>query len=418
MDSLFQIEDSGNERIFVGFFVLMIFLLIPNVALAGQLQDITGNIHIGRLKIHPTFSVKEEYTDNIFHEANKEKGSSIVRLSPGIAFQFPYQRHFLQLGYHAEIIRADRFSKEFNIEHHLANALLNLDFNKLNLLFADNWARLSTRPDHKDDIRNQYYQNLFSVEASYKLADRYKVTAFYKNFLREFGSYHLPGQDNPEYDNYNQNETGFTIYYRFLPLTSALIEYAFTNRNNKDMELPSTDSESNRIWLGLTWEATAKITGTIKGGYVTRDYDGLSDDWDGFGMEANVKYDFSRYTTFSFTGFRKVLETSVTVQQAGREGEYGTYYISTGGTFSITHRLSDKFSVHTEATYYKDDYQERGLVGKERDDDRFGCGVGLDYKVWDWLSCYVNYHYNVNDSNVEVEDYRENLVTGGVSFKF
>jgi opacity protein-like surface antigen len=378
------------------------------------MKEIPGNIHIGQLKIHPSLSIKEEYNDNIFHEASNEKGSAITTVSPGICFQFPFQRHFFQLDYRADIIEAERYHRVYDTDSHFTNVMLNLNFNRLNLLLGDNWASDSTPPDYKNDIRNDYYQNRAFFEASYKLPGRYKIKGFYSNEFRDFDTFRKPGQFDPELDNYMKNEAGLTLYYRFLPLTSALLEYGFTHLNNTDKGFPTTDSDSHRIWLGLTWEATAKIVGTIKGGYVTRDYDGPSDDWDGFGMEGDLKYKFSSFTTFSFKGFRKLLETSVTEE----EGWYGTYYVSTGGTLSINHRFNYKLSAEASVSYFKDDYRERGLIGKKRDDDRFGFGFGINYKPQDWLGCRLSYNYVDNDSNIEVEDYRENRITANISLTF
>ncbi|MFH0813618.1 MAG: outer membrane beta-barrel protein, partial [Pseudomonadota bacterium] len=171
--------------------------------------------------------------------------------------------------------------------------------------------------------------------------------------------------------------------------------------------------------FGLTWEATAKITGTIKGGYVTRDYDGPSDDWDGFGMEGNLEYKISPYYLLSFKGFRKLLETSVTEYSiTGGPGVYGTYYTSTGGSLSLTHRFTYKISAMAEALYFSDDYRERGTLGRKRNDDRFGFGLGVNYQIQDWLGCKLSYHFLDNDSNIGVEDYTENLIGGTLLLTF
>jgi len=320
----------------------------------------------------------------------------------------------VQIDYHTDLIEASRYHRAYDTDSHYANILLNLDFNRLGFLIGDNWASDSTIPDYKDDIRNNYYQNRFFVNATYKLPGRYKLEGFYRNTFRDFDSFRRPGQFDPELDNYMENEAGAILFYRFLPLTSVLFEYGYKHRNNTDKGFPTTDSDAHRIWLGLTWEATAKITGTIKGGFVTRDYDGPSDDWDGFGMEANLDYKISPYYSLRFNGFRKVLETSVTAE----EGWYGTYYISTGGSLSLVHVFTYKISAFAKVFYFNDDYRENGLIGRRRDDDRIGFGLGVDYQIQDWLGCKLTYDFVDNDSNIGVEDYTENIIAGTVSLTF
>ena len=400
-------------KIFFSSLVFFAFLSIPLLSLAIEPADIPGNIHVGQLEIHPSLILKEEYNDNIYDLPNHETGSAITTYSPGIAFQLPLQRHLLNMDCRAEFIEPSRH-QNYQTENYFANIMLDLDFNRLNIQIGDNWARDSVAPDYEEDIRNDYYQNRFFLDTSYKLADRYKIKGFFRNENRDFNSFHKSGQWDPELDNYTSNEVGFNLFYRFLPLTSALVEYGYTHINNTDKGLTSTDSDTNWVWLGLTWETTAKITGTIKGGYVYRDYDEDIDDFDGFGMKADLNYELTSYTTIGLNGFRKPVDTAVTEEQ----GVYGPYYVSTGGTLSLDHKLTHKISANAHVSYVNDDYEEEGLYDKRRDDDRIGLGVGVDYQVQDWLGCEVSYSYVDNDSNFEQEDYRTNIIAGKISLTF
>ena len=402
-----------KRRYWKVFFSCLVFLAFLSVPLLSFAIKPAGNIHIGQLDIHPSLSVKEEYNDNIYDLPNHETGSAITTYSPGIAFQLPFQRHLLNMDCRADFIEPSRH-QNYQTENYFANIMLDLDFNRLNIQIGDNWARDSVAPDSENDIRNDYYQNRFFLDTSYKLADRYKIEGFYRNENRDFNSFHKSWQVDPELDNYTQNEVGFDLFYRFLPLTSVLVEYGYTNINNKDMGLPSTDSDTQRLWLGLTWEATSKITGEIKGGYTYRNYEAGIDDFDGFGMKGDIKYQLTSYTTIGLNGFRRPTDTSVTEE----EGVYGPYYVSTGGIFSLNHKLTHKISANAHVSYTNDDYQEKGTAGKKRDDDCIGLGVGVNYQVQDWLGCGISYSYVDNDSNFEQEDYRTNIIAGKISLAF
>ena len=170
------------------------------------------------------------------------------------------------------------------------------------------------------------------------------------------------------------------------------------------------------------WEPTAKIVGTIKGGYYQRNYDSgsTSKDWSGFAMEADLKYKFTSYDTFTLNGYRKPLETSVTENQTPgfAPGIYGTYYISSGGTLAYTHKFTYKISGIINASYFNDDYTETGSLGKRRKDDRVVAGAGALYQIQDWLALKLGYQYTNNDSNAYIESYRENLFFGTLSLAF
>jgi hypothetical protein len=392
-------------KVFFSCLVFLAFLSVPFLSLAIKPA---GNIHVGQLDIHPSLSVKEEYTDNIYELSDHETGSAITTTSPGIAFQLPLQKHLLNMDCRAEFIEPSRH-QNYQTENYFANIMLDLDFNRLNIQIGDNWARDSVAPDYEKDIRNDYYQNRFFLDTSYKLAGRYKIEGFFRNENRDFNSFHKSWQVDPELDNYTQNEVGFDLFYRFLPL-----EYGYTNINNKDMGLPSTDSDTQRLWLGLTWEATSKITGEIKGGFTDRNYDGDIDDFNGFGMKVDIKYQLTSYTTIGLNGFRRPVDTAVTEE----EGVYGPYYVSTGGTLSVDHKLTHKISANAHVSYINDHYEEKGIYGKKREDDRIGFGVGINYQVQDWLGCGVSYSYVDKDSDVEIEDYRTNIIAGKISLVF
>jgi uncharacterized protein (PEP-CTERM system associated) len=185
--------------------------------------------------------------------------------------------------------------------------------------------------------------------------------------------------------------------------------------------LPDTDrdSDSQRYWLGLLWEPTAKIVGTIKGGYYKRDYDGKGD-WSGFAMEGDLKYKLSSHDTLTLKGFRTPLETSVTETHAPgfAPGRYGTYYLSTGGTLAYSHRFTYKISGVADISYFNDDYRQKGSSGKKREDDRFAAGIGAHYQIQEWLAFKVGYRYSNNDSNADNESYRENLLSAILSLAF
>jgi len=58
--------------------------------------------------------------------------------------------------------------------------------------------------------------------------------------------------------------------------------------------------------------------------------------------------------------------------------------------------------------YNNDNFTEIGIYEKERTDNRAGFGASIDYKIRRWLTCNLSYFYINNDSNFDIEDYREN----------
>ncbi len=166
---------QGKNFAFVFVFLLM-FCMKPYQGEAKQMptstdvqkmQNLPGNIHVGPLKIHPGVSVTESYSSNIFKEEDHKRGAWITTASLGIILQLPIRRHFLQLDYHADIIEAERFHKQYDTASHFVNGILNLDFNRLTILAGDNWQSNSTPPDNKTiSARTIFKTGLFAMSVT------------------------------------------------------------------------------------------------------------------------------------------------------------------------------------------------------------------------------------------------------------
>ena len=387
-----------------------IFLLVSSSPAFAELyiKELPGNIHVGPIWIHPQFSIMEVYTDNFFLEHSDEKDNWITVLTPGVTLQVPFKGHTFQLDYRADIFKHSNYSR-YDTEDHYASGLFYFDFPwGLELKIGDQFIKSAVPPAFEGDTQEDYYYNEGMVEAAYRLADRYKVKLAYRNILRDFLAW------ENEVDNYIRNEVSTGIYYRFLPKTSALVEYTFYHMDNENRGIPSTDNYNHHIWVGLEWEPDAKIRGSIKGGYISRRYDEFGRDEDNFGMQGDLTYSIGSLATLNLFVTREIIQTSVTADEA----TYGTHYIRTGGALSVSHQFPYSITATLEGFYYNDDYRERGIYAEHREDNRYG-GVGsigcqfqewLGFKLDYQLGLELTYQYLKNDSNFDWEDYRENRV--------
>ena len=402
-----------------------LFFFNSSSKLQAQEQEREGNIHLGPIHIHPSLNIQHEFSDNVFKTERIEKEDFITTASPGLFLQLPMGRHLFQLGYRADLKDYADYD-EFNTQDQSLDALMRFDFpGGLEIEMRDKWISSSTPPDYEDDIRNDYELNVASLMVGYHFADRWRIEMTGTNEARDYNSYRrvyyswwtwrLPpsgsigrwqiADPDPELDNYILNDGELSIYYRFLPKTSLLLEYGYTHVNNTDMGGLSTDSDGHRGWLGLCWDPTAKLSGTIKGGYIERMYDeSVLEDVEDFGMFADLTFEPSDFTKFYFTAVREIIETSITAD----EGDFGTYYIRSGATLLARQYFTYKISASVQAFYFNDDYQEDGWAGKERSDNRLGGGCSIDYQIQYWLGLSLVYNYTDNKSNYSGEDYIEN----------
>jgi hypothetical protein len=386
-----------------GIVCLIIAMLIvsfsPSPACAElNIKELPGNIHLGPVRIHPQFSVTEVYTDNFFLDPRDEKYNWTTVLTPGITLQVPLKRHTFQLDYRSDIFKHCKYSY-YDTEDHYVNGLFNFDFPwGLEVTLGDQFIKSATPPNFEGDSQDDYYHNEGMIEAAYRFANRYKVKLAYRNILRDFWDW------EDEVDNYVRNEVSASVYYRLLPKTSVLAEYTFYHMDNEERFMLSTDNYNHHIWVGVEWEPGAKIKGGIKGGYILRRYDEFGRDEDNFGMRGDITYAIGSNTTLTAVATREIIQTSVTAE----EGPYGTHYIRTGGNLSLSHTFPFRITATAEGFYYNDDYRERGVYTKNREDDRYGGGVTVGYQFRKWLGFKLGYRFIENQSNFDWEDYREN----------
>jgi hypothetical protein len=384
---------------FSSFVVLITVLSLPASSMARE------KLYVGRFEISPLLNLKETYTDNLFKTSDEEENDLITTLTPSLGVTLPVKRHVIKFDYMADIITYNEYN-EHDTEDHLLKGLIDLQFqDKWNLKFGNDWVSSSTPPEFETDERKDFYHNTSFAKVSYRFADRYRIDTDYKHITKRFD------RSYPEYrdklDNFDRDDIGATIFYQAWAKTSILFEYVYTDIDNEDYDFASTDSESHTVYVGLAWKATAKLAGTIKGGFIGRDYEEAGEDETDFGYFADLSYDWAEDTTLFFSGAREILETSITAA----EGSYGTNYISTSADISLEHRFTYKASSSFGVSYTQNDFSEEGTIGEKRKDDRYGVTAGLTYKlIKDWLIGNLKYDHTNNESNISIEDYKENQI--------
>ena len=396
-------------------FFLFGFFLPVAASAQEQSKEAPGHIKIGNLKFYPSFAVHTGYTDNVFLEAEDEKGSYLAIFSPGVGMELPAGRHLFQAQYRADIIRYSRFKDQLDRVDHTLNTLLKLDFpTGLDVNLGYNFMRRRIPAYLEEEEKKRYDDNIVTAAVFYHFADRYKLEFNYnhkdRNFKEDF--YWQPSWSTiplKQSDSYKKDAVSSTLYYRFLPKTSVLFELGYYRLNNNDPTGTSTDNDNYRTWLGFHWKPSAKLAGTLKGGYIARRYDKKAGghNIDNFGLSCDLTYNYSSYNHFILKGYREVLGTYLGTKTTPY---YGSNYIHSGFKLTYNHDFTYKLSGAVHALYNNDKFTQKGEESKKREDNRGGVGVSADYQMRKGLFCRLAYTYLNNNSNFNVEDYKENKI--------
>ncbi len=376
---------------------LLTFLCIAAAGTAGA----EGNIHLGKLQIDPYASVQESWTDNVYFTPTDEQSDRYMRFLPGVKVAFPFGEHQFEAEYFALFTRYNTFSGEDTTDQ-TGRGRLGLNFGRsLTLDLSDAYTKNHEgRGESATGFIEVYRLNTAKATAAYRLADRSKVQVDYSH-----STYNYMISDFRDRD---ENLVAAYVYYRFLPKTSAFIEYDhktvdFTLAAN-DPSGNSLDNTQDSVLVGITWEATAKSTGTMKVGRTKKNFESSAvTDLTMWSWYVDIDHQFSDDTRIKLAGKRQPNETDF----------FGTsYYITTGASVDFTQRILSKTDLLLVGSYGTDKFSDG------RKDTTTILGAGLKYWIKDWFNVNADYRQQKRDSNLATAEYTEHRTTIGASVVF
>ena len=124
------------------------------------------------------------------------------------------------------------------------------------------------------------------------------------------------------------------FFYRFMPRTSLVFEARNTWANYVS-PLSTSDNTDTRLYAGLTWEATAKTTGTIKVGQAHKNFDdGSRKDATMGSWEGGLRWSPLTYSQFDLQSSRAPADSN----------GIGNYVINSGTTLVWNHKWASYIS--------------------------------------------------------------------------
>ncbi|MBI3995695.1 MAG: outer membrane beta-barrel protein [Nitrospirae bacterium] len=378
-----------------------------------------GNLRLGPVEIHPYLQLSESLDDNVCRTERKEcpdpSGKAAMEdaadlftvFSPGLQLALPLQGHRFQAEYRGDFGRYQEFKTE-NYSDNTVKGDLFFDFPVgLSIRLKDDWK---TGHDPRGFSQNVgldfYHRNTAGADFGFRAGPMLRVAVNYTNMVLNYSRDAGNGlQQGNGFRDRTDNTLGGTLYYRFLPKTSVLLEYSQTevSFDDDDPFLGSVDSQVQRGYLGLTWEITARSQGTLKGGTIRKKFDEADAEFSGGIVSLAVDHEMSARTTLHLDAERDVRESNLVSQP---------FYVSTGGRLELDHLIHSRVSTNLKGAYTRDQYPETMTVGaqtEKRLDDTWTAGAGLEYRPQTWLSLGLRYDHSQRRSNLDGLGYSDNL---------
>lgn len=361
--------------------------------------------------IHALANASVAWNDNIYLADTDEDADTIITISPGLEFTS---------GDEGRSRATLRFVENFVFYTDNSDndkALENIDFtfnhggegDKLKLAAAAGFHHNQSASSRESATRGSmtrsynYYANAI---LSYKLGEKTSVRSGFKwNGL----SY----QNHREY--YNDREQYAIPLYLYYAVTEKLnvgltAEWRYVDlAASKNNRAKGTNPGTQQVWFfGLSAEGNAWEKLSLKGriGFTTSDYsDRTIDNVDG-------KNSLGASITADYKATEK-LSTALTFSRDFELGGAAESILSTRVKLGAKYRITDLLTADASLGYCLDDYQY-----SDRDDDIWTFSVGASYAINDYTSAYANYSLAVDDSNAQGSDYKNNIITVGISFRY
>ncbi|HQQ62956.1 MAG TPA: outer membrane beta-barrel protein [Pseudomonadales bacterium] len=361
----------------------------------------------------------EKYTDNVYRQkgGDQKQSSWITSVKPSVELQLKNGGSKYELGANTEAgyysvdtrnnyVDWSGYGKadlEFNTRNHLQGKLAQThshdEIGQGRTEGAVAW-KTAVKPDEVDefdrtDASLKYVYGATTSRGRLALEDIYMAKQYSNN--RALTS---------PFD-YKDNEYRATAFLRVMPKTSVLLE-----GRSKEIRYDKNtlqDSDEKRIYAGAEWEATAKTTGSVRVGKMTKESSNAAStlpDYDKYSWEIGAKWKPYKRSTFALDTSRGAVESS----SGGAYVDRAKYRLSWLNDWST--RVSSRAYIEKQ----KDQYLPSVPL---RRDTTYIVGVGTNYKLNKWVNLAADYTHEDRNSSYNEKQFVRNMLifSGDMKFK-
>jgi len=362
-------------------------------------------IRMGALLVYPILDIEQQHDSNISQSENNPVSSLKTLLRPAASvvagntqkyFGMQYQLEHGKFWSSSTDTYTDHFIDVFSHHELSSRARVDVGLNysrshdQRGSTFTGILARLLGLNDP-----DRWHQMSAAVSVGYGHEEaRMKLTADASYFAKRYDNNRL---FTASQDVSGSSVTG-TLYYR---VQSKLYFIFDTNYSVLDYTLPTSLLDSRELTLstGVTWESTAKTTGTIKLGWRRR-VDLSNQVASGLSWDAILAWQPRSYSTLELSSFYGSSETL---------GAAGSFVQTLKNQLDWSHMWGARLGHVVSAAVGRDKY-----IGTARVDYLTDVSVNLIYAFKPWLEVRGGYTYAARSSNELLSSYKQQIFSVAV----
>lgn len=347
--------------------------------------------------LYPSIGFSYGRDNNLFLSSRNATSSNVYTLSPGLKLQARGRSSTFTFDYNSKFAKYEESRQDDYSDYRLggvgefvfssrAGLRLSVEDNKGHDARGSTDRGSSTDPDV---FSNRGVSGLFAFGGN-EARGRVEVEA---------------GRFNKRYKNNRATTFGSdrdtdSFAGRFFTRLTAKTSFLFEARSAKlDYESSTSlsDSTERHYLAGVTWDATAATSGTVKVGQIRKDFSVSSrKDFSGTGWDVNAQWaplTYSRFGLFTLKDFRE--STGV-----------GDFILTKSYGVNWTHDWNSRLSTIANIGRAND-----GFINGGRSDSTDSIGFKVNYKLHRWLTLGGELSNADRDSNIPTFRYKRNIYT-------
>lgn len=431
-------------------------MILPPKSVPQNGEEVTTEKMFGKRGgyFHPFFSLRGEWTDNLYNINIDQVESSMLLTSAGLWFGLPRVEEIpIHFATHNTAIGGARLSAHgsdtferfqtylfggVDYKHYSQNSDLNIFLWRLEGMYQQNLpAGISVRfidrfsrgrdafdrgsflpSDFSGEDENvvvsstpslirKYYSNLADLNLATDMAG--KLTTFFSiaNFFLDYTD-----EDNSWLDRSDTRYT-LTLAYKYSPKTSV-----FSQINYAVVEYDTENEKDGTSWSGyggINWQGSTKTSLSVKAGYQERKFDAeLLAGVGTFTTGLQLDYAVTDKTRISLDLY-KALEESDSLLNTGMDTFAGSFHYEQQFNYRMLGRM--------DLIYEKNDYEQFTSTLNndniaDREDIVFSVRPAIEYTLRDWLICDLAFIFENRNSNLNIFDYTTQTATISLDIAF
>lgn len=363
---------------------------------------VRADISYGRFTLLPELDLQETFRSNLFLTQSDKKSDYVTTVTPGMGLKYLFGQSSFDLGYKVGFVNFAKYSAN-NYQNHQANALLHLVApGGLEFTLGDNFQKSTIERIQLMTHQMPFHDNFLNAVAAYSFADRWKIEAKYNREDLVFEDFR---DRSVEYSN---NLVGTSLYYRFLPRMSGLVEYDYAVKDFAYDRL--ADHKDKLAYLGVAFDPAGKLRGSFKVGYGWKEFDtavaGRDNSPHNWIMAGQLVDDFDARTSLTLDAIRALADDTQVLNAS---------YVNTLVSLTLQHFFTAKIGATASISYREREYIDNltePITGalKKRTDEIWTGGAAAFYNIQKWLQARLEYQYSDAHSNFDQYSYTDHRI--------